>query len=274
MSRIGTAFERAVSSAVSPRTPEPYVPSVTLKLNVGGAKFTTTYSTVRNIDGMLSAMFSGRYSLSPGADGYHFIDRDGTHFRHILNLLRFPTEFNISLSKGDLQELEIEVRYYKLGEAYTLAREILTPTITAQAMGYQGDEFKANFTVGSMVLSGSNRGWNVLLFDPLNNTVISQTCYDTARDVTAIQRLADLLHAAPQGTILAIAVIDFGNISHGLELPMALNCYGCEFVGFKAPASFAMVGRKGFGPRLAAEASDEGGAVVTATRVASKSNRW
>ena len=37
---------------------------------------------------LLSSMFSGKHELRPEADGSYFIDRDGTHFRHILNYLR------------------------------------------------------------------------------------------------------------------------------------------------------------------------------------------
>ncbi len=37
---------------------------------------------------MLHAMFSGRFDTKPNEDGSYFIDRDGTHFRYILNYLR------------------------------------------------------------------------------------------------------------------------------------------------------------------------------------------
>ncbi len=37
---------------------------------------------------MLAAMFSGRHELQREPDGSFFIDRDGAHFRHILNFLR------------------------------------------------------------------------------------------------------------------------------------------------------------------------------------------
>ena len=37
---------------------------------------------------MLHAMFSSRFETKPGEDGSYFIDRDGTHFRYILNYLR------------------------------------------------------------------------------------------------------------------------------------------------------------------------------------------
>jgi hypothetical protein len=57
-----------------PPLPEQPTPSDILKLDVGGIKFTTTYSIVRKIDGMLSAMFSGLHTLAPDAEGYHFID--------------------------------------------------------------------------------------------------------------------------------------------------------------------------------------------------------
>mmetsp|Transcript_35763 Transcript_35763/g.77178 ORF Transcript_35763/g.77178 Transcript_35763/m.77178 type:complete len:279 (-) Transcript_35763:8-844(-) len=278
MSRIGTAFERAVSSAVSPRTPEPYVPSVTLKLNVGGAKFTTTYSTVRNIDGMLSAMFSGRYSLSPGADGYHFIDRDGTHFRHILNLLRFPSEFEVDLPKGELMELEREVRYYGLGEAYALARTIHTPIIAATSVAFgihEDPDLSASFRVGDRELPATHRGWNVLLFDPKTNTVISQTPFDTWRDKSAVQRLATFLNAVPQGYIVAIAVFSDGgaNVSTNMELEKALHNCGAVIRNVELRANFAMVGVKGWAS-TAVEACDTGKAVVIATRPAGTCQKW
>ena len=37
---------------------------------------------------MLHAMFSGRFDTKASEDGSYFIDRDGTHFRYILNYLR------------------------------------------------------------------------------------------------------------------------------------------------------------------------------------------
>ena len=37
---------------------------------------------------ILHGMFSGRFDSKPAEDGSYFIDRDGTHFRYILNYLR------------------------------------------------------------------------------------------------------------------------------------------------------------------------------------------
>jgi hypothetical protein len=59
-------------------------------LNVGGHRFETSRRTLTSIpDTYLSSMFSGRFALAPdAADGSYFLDRDGTHFRHVLNFLR------------------------------------------------------------------------------------------------------------------------------------------------------------------------------------------
>jgi hypothetical protein len=62
---------------------------------------------------MLAAMFSGRHAMcQESKKGYVFIDRDGKHFRHILNWLRdgvIP-----SLSDPDCSELLREADYYQL----------------------------------------------------------------------------------------------------------------------------------------------------------------
>ena len=65
----------------------------TIKLNVGGQYFTTSVQTLTKDKGsMLHAMFSGRFDTKPGEDGSYFIDRDGTHFRYILNYLLIPDD--------------------------------------------------------------------------------------------------------------------------------------------------------------------------------------
>ena len=63
--------------------------SSTVKLDVGGQHFTTTVQTLtKDPNSMLAAMFSGKFEMKPSEDGSFFIDRDGTHFRFILNFLR------------------------------------------------------------------------------------------------------------------------------------------------------------------------------------------
>ena len=60
-----------------------------MRLSVGGVLFETSIETLKSDpDSMLSAMFSGRHNVTKDEDGRYFIDRDGTHFRYILNYLR------------------------------------------------------------------------------------------------------------------------------------------------------------------------------------------
>ncbi|XP_072973999.1 FH protein interacting protein FIP2 [Typha angustifolia] len=92
-----------------PLSPSPVV------LNIGGKKYTTTIDTLtqREPDSMLAAMFSGRHTISQDPDsGMIFVDRDGKHFRHILNWLRdgvVPI-----LQESEYQELLREAEYYQL----------------------------------------------------------------------------------------------------------------------------------------------------------------
>ncbi|KAF9599182.1 hypothetical protein IFM89_035641 [Coptis chinensis] len=86
-----------------------------VRLNIGGKKFCTTRDTLtqREPDSMLAAMFSGRYNMHQDSDkGIVFVDRDGKHFRHVLNWLRdgvVPT-----LEDSEYQELLREAEYYQL----------------------------------------------------------------------------------------------------------------------------------------------------------------
>lgn len=85
-----------------------------VKLNVGGSKFETTLSTLTGQPGsMLAAMFSGRHEVPQDEDGYVFIDRDGTHFRTILNFLRSGV-LHVPSSHRAAEELKCELLYYQL----------------------------------------------------------------------------------------------------------------------------------------------------------------
>lgn len=57
-------------------------------------------------------------------DGSYFIDRDGTHFRFILNFLRDPYDAGLPLDWETRRELVREARYYGLKE---LEKELLAP---------------------------------------------------------------------------------------------------------------------------------------------------
>jgi len=62
---------------------------------------------------MLHAMFSGRFDTKLAEDGSYFIDRDGTHFRFILNYLRTG---QLIVPKDEIirEELLAEAEFYQV----------------------------------------------------------------------------------------------------------------------------------------------------------------
>jgi hypothetical protein len=90
----------------------------TIILSVGGHRFETSRQTLTSVSGTyLASMFSGRFPLTPNAEGAYFIDRDGAHFRHILNFLRDPVEkfkLNVNVNEGQREELVAELAYFGL----------------------------------------------------------------------------------------------------------------------------------------------------------------
>lgn len=87
-------------------------------LNVGGLKFTTTVTTLKNapFPSLFNAMFSGRHTLKKDSTGCFFIDRDGRYFHDILNFLR-DGRFNYPPDGKDykyLVELRAEAEFYGL----------------------------------------------------------------------------------------------------------------------------------------------------------------
>ena len=96
---------------MSKRLEHVHFPSI-IELNVGGHRFTTTLRTLtKDPDSMLAAMFSGRHEIERCKDGAFFIDRDGTHFRFILNYLR-NGELILPDGATFLKELEVEAKFY------------------------------------------------------------------------------------------------------------------------------------------------------------------
>lgn len=80
--------------------------STNISLNVGGILYETTRSTLVSTN---SATFF--YALASNVpDSVIFIDRDGTHFRFILNWLRGSRV--IPIEKLALQELCVEADFY------------------------------------------------------------------------------------------------------------------------------------------------------------------
>ena len=90
-----------------------------IRLDVGGHKFTTSLQTLTSVpDTYFASLFSGRFALTPNAEGAYFIDRDGSHFRHVLNFMRAPVEEGYTLScdltEGQRGELKAELEFYGL----------------------------------------------------------------------------------------------------------------------------------------------------------------
>ena len=85
-----------------------------VRINVGGHYFTTTRQTLtKDPNSMLGVMFSGKFDMKPAEDGAFFIDRDGTHFRFILNYLRTG---KLTFPEGEkaFKELQEEAEYYQM----------------------------------------------------------------------------------------------------------------------------------------------------------------
>lgn len=110
-------------------------------LNVGGIKFTTSLKTLQaEPESMLGVMFSGRHPLVKQEDGGIFIDRDGTHFRIILNYLRGNISSIQQLPEDNfiLSDLLSEVQYYQLVGFL----KILEPTEEEQTVSNQSEILK------------------------------------------------------------------------------------------------------------------------------------
>ena len=88
-----------------------------IMLDIGGYKYSTSLQTLRaEPESMLGIMFSERHPITKQKDGSVFIDRDGTHFRIILNYLRGSITSSELLPDNNLllSELLTEVNYYQL----------------------------------------------------------------------------------------------------------------------------------------------------------------
>ena len=85
-----------------------------VRLNVGGAKYITTKTTLRKYpNSVLGAMFGENITLSTDGDGYYFIDRCGHIFQYILQFLRSG---ELILPKGfcELELLQAEANFYQI----------------------------------------------------------------------------------------------------------------------------------------------------------------
>ena len=129
--------------------------SSTVKLNVGGQHFTTSVQTLtKDPNSMLAAMFSGRFDMKPSEDGSFFIDRDGTHFRFILNFLRTG---KLTLPEGAtfIKELEEEAEFYQIQGLM----EALRPAKLTVKVGTLDEPFRESTILTNAEHRKTLKGW-------------------------------------------------------------------------------------------------------------------
>ncbi len=86
-----------------------------VRLSVGGVIFETSVDTLcADPNSMLAAMFSGRHNVNTDEEGRYFIDRDGTHFRYILNYLRDGNTYIPFDNQQLVDELYEEVQFFNI----------------------------------------------------------------------------------------------------------------------------------------------------------------
>ena len=83
-----------------------------ITLCVGGVAFVTTATTLLS---MQNTFFCGLLNKTSGRDDIFdvFVDRDATHFRHVLNRLRGSRA--LPGDEGVLRELRVEADFYNMG---------------------------------------------------------------------------------------------------------------------------------------------------------------
>ena len=98
-----------------------------VKLDVGGQNFMTSTTTLTSDpNSLLGTMFSGLHPIRAEQDRSYFIDRDGTHFRYVLNFLRDGALGPIEpTNHKTLLELLAEAEYYKISGLITAVKEIM-----------------------------------------------------------------------------------------------------------------------------------------------------
>ena len=85
-------------------------------LNVGGRVYSTPRSTIEtNVDAQsfLALLINDQRHVRFDEQGRYFIDRDGTHFRSILNYFR-DGKLRLPETKAELQELFHEAQFYQI----------------------------------------------------------------------------------------------------------------------------------------------------------------
>lgn len=114
-----------------------------IKLDIGGQQFTTSLLTLlKDPNSMFAAMFSGRHKLRQESDGSYFIDRDGAHFRYILNYLRDGCIKEGTLPSNEVLwgELLNEAEYYQLTGLVEYLKTLMNRTVSRSSSNLSVEE--------------------------------------------------------------------------------------------------------------------------------------
>jgi len=117
-----------VQGLLSERAPKNYNVERIL-LDIGGYQFSTSIHTLTSIpNSYFGRLFSGPFPKHlVGEDGRIFLDRDGRHFRYILNCMRDPENFKLHLHvRNEMDELREEAKFYGL-ESYVFKTSLFVP---------------------------------------------------------------------------------------------------------------------------------------------------
>ena len=119
---------------------------------------------------MLHAMFSGRFDSKPAEDGSYFIDRDGTHFRYILNYLR-TGQLVVPEDKIVRKELFTEAEFYQVQgiidelKARSFEDSSILSTEQRQSLAkWLEGTLEGAFHAYSLIYRASRNGWAVSNF--------------------------------------------------------------------------------------------------------------
>ncbi|TPX51870.1 hypothetical protein SeMB42_g00510 [Synchytrium endobioticum] len=107
------------TSANTVHIPLPSIPEDVVTVSVGGVRVSTTWGTLTSENSVFNGVGSnGGGTCVKGIwwrDGLFFVDRDGCHFRHILNHMRGIDTISQIEDQQILKELVLESEFYQLG---------------------------------------------------------------------------------------------------------------------------------------------------------------
>jgi len=173
-------------------------------LNVGGKIFVTTTTTLtKDTKSMLYAMFSGKYLSKKESNGGHFIDRDGKHFRYILNFLR-DGGIDLPEDSHSLQQIVREARFYQVEGLVRIVLEKIQRVQERTKTSKQGDY--------AVVYLGGY-GNNAAVYTKHTEGGFTSSC-------VALNKLAEKgyhvegVASGPNGNYYAILRTDLGNVTN------------------------------------------------------------